>query len=311
MSERTDCIIVTAGPTYLDVDAYACCVAMAELLCLQGKNAVAYSNAPCNYGVCPSFLKEAPIETALPENVGVRNAEYVIVDVSDYEYIGDSVPQQRVVAIYDHHVGFEDHWRRRIGDNAHIEFIGAAATLIYREWKRANLLDKLSPVTAKLLIAAILDNTLNLSSSNTTREDIEAFEDLCKRATVGKEWCAWYFTEVQQAVQADLKEAILKDVKTIRQNEYLPPKIAQLCIWEVQSVLSRLTEIREWLDETAESWMMNLIDIKSHQGFIVCDDGYFQKQIEKTFGVVFMDGVAKMPAPFLRKEIIKKAIHKK
>ena len=33
--------IITAGSTYLDIDAYACMVALAELLSLQGKGAVA------------------------------------------------------------------------------------------------------------------------------------------------------------------------------------------------------------------------------------------------------------------------------
>ena len=47
--------IVTAGATYLDIDAYACMIALVELLRLQGAEAVAWSNAPCNYSVCPAL----------------------------------------------------------------------------------------------------------------------------------------------------------------------------------------------------------------------------------------------------------------
>jgi inorganic pyrophosphatase/exopolyphosphatase len=307
MSECTDCIIVTAGPTYLDVDAYACCVAMAELLRVQGKNAVAYSNAPCNYGVCPSFLKEAPIETALPENVDVQNAEYVIVDVSDYEYIGNSVPQQRVVAIYDHHVGFEEYWHLRIGDNAHIEFIGAAATLIYREWKKSGLTDKMQNATARLLLAAILDNTLNLTSSNATAEDKEVFRALCAHAGVGDEFRAAYFSEVQANVEADLKNAIFNDIKTVRDNPILPPRVAQLCVWNAERILEKLLEIRSWF--TDEPWMINVIDLAQNCSFFVCDNEQHQKKIESVFDVRFESGVAKTDIPYLRKQIIKNTLN--
>ena len=38
-------IIVTAGSSYLDIDAYACCIALKELFLLQGTDAIAYSPA--------------------------------------------------------------------------------------------------------------------------------------------------------------------------------------------------------------------------------------------------------------------------
>ena len=174
-----NCFILTAGSTYLDIDAYACMVAMAELLCLQGKNAIAYSNAPCNYSVCPSLLSDNQMQTTLPSRYAPESAKFIIVDVSDPNYLAKNVPLTNVIAVYDHHVGFEDYWMSRIGANARIEFIGAAATLIYREWKKAGLADKMQVGTAKLLIAAILDNTLNLTSSVTTKEDRETFSELC------------------------------------------------------------------------------------------------------------------------------------
>ena len=179
-----NCFILTAGSTYLDIDAYACMVAMAELLCLQGKNAIAYSNAPCNYSVCPSLLSDNQMQTTLPSRYAPESAKFIIVDVSDPNYLAKNVPLTNVIAVYDHHVGFEDYWMSRIGANARIEFIGAAATLIYREWKKAGLADKMQVGTAKLLIAAILDNTLNLISSVTTKEDREMFSELCEIAGV-------------------------------------------------------------------------------------------------------------------------------
>ena len=132
-------IIITAGSTYLDIDAYACMVAMAELLNLQGIHALAYSFAPCNYSVCSSLTMEDQILRELPSDISEETARYIIVDVSDPEFLENSVSLERVTEVYDHHVGFEEYWQSRIGDGSHIEFIGAAATLIYREWKKSGL----------------------------------------------------------------------------------------------------------------------------------------------------------------------------
>lgn len=301
-------IIITAGSNYLDIDAYACAVAMAELLCLQGKEAIAYSQADCNYSVCPSLVRDGQMLKALPDGYEAGESKYIIVDVSDPDYLEKSVPLDNVVAVYDHHVGFEDYWASRIGEDAKIEFIGAAATLIYREWKAAGLIDKMSGETARLLIAAILDNTLNLTSSVTTDEDVEVFEALCKRENVDARWCAEYFSEVQNSVEADLKNALFGDVKNIRDNPMLPQYMGQVAVWNVESILARLDEICEWFDESFNGWMLNIIDIQHNCNYFVCDSSEHQKKLAKVFDVEFKGCIAKTAVSYLRKEIIKKTL---
>ena len=297
--------IVTAGSRYIDIDAYACAVAMAELLSLKGENAFAYSIADANYSVCPSLMENSQLLRTLPSNFHDQETSYIIVDVSDPDYIKDVVPLDRVAAVYDHHVGFESYWAERIGDSAHIEFIGAAATLIYREWKLCGLQDSMSPYTARLLIAAILDNTLNLTSSNTTQEDKDVFDALCKQYDVGYDWCANYFTEVQKAVEADLKNALMGDLKIFSESTFLPQQIAQLCVWDANHVLARLPEIRSWF-YGGNSWMLNIISLREQKSYFVCDDTSYQKDISKVFDVYFENGVAISTVAYLRKEIIKK-----
>ena len=296
--------IVTAGANYLDIDAYACMVALSELLRLRGENAVAWSAAAGNYSVCPSLVKDGQILKELPE-AWEKQGSYIIVDVSDPEYLQKTVPLENVVAVYDHHVGFESYWQSRIGGNAKIEFIGAAATLIYREWEKAGLQDRMTLPTARLLTAAILDNTLNLTSSNTTDEDRAVFRELCEYAAVGEAWCAAYFSEVQAGVEADLRNALLNDTKTVRDNPVLPSKVAQLCVWDAESILRRLPEIRGWFEG---QWMLNIIDMQHRCSWFVCDDSYDQEKIGRLFDVLFENGVAKTLVPYLRKEIIKKTI---
>lgn len=311
LQEKKKGIIVTAGSNYLDIDAYACCVAMRELLVLKGEKAVSYSSAISNYSVCNSLMEDGQILKVLPEDFQLESAQYIIVDVSDPEYLKAAVPLDQISEVYDHHVGFENYWESRIGEGAHIEFIGAAATLIYREWKKAGLEDQMTCPTAQLLIAAILDNTLNLTSSNTTQEDIDAFHALCIKANVNERWSAVYFSEVQASIEADLKNALFNDLKVIQNNDILPTRIAQLCIWDAEHVLMRLSEIRQWFAEEAEHWMINIIDMKHYCSYFVCDDCYHQQRLERIFNITFDMGVAKTSIPYLRKEIIKKTKSKR
>ena len=301
--------IITAGSSYLDIDAYACMVAMAELYRLRGWEAMAYSRAGCNYSVAPSLVRPGQVLQELPSKAWKAEAQYIIVDVSDPAFLKDSVPLERVVEVYDHHVGFEEYWQSRIGDGAQIEFIGAAATLIYREWKSAGLEKRMSRESAKLLCAAILDNTLDLTSANTTDEDRDAFRELCALAGVEEDWRGSYFSEVQQTVEADLKNALLGDLKTLRDNPVLPPLVAQLCVWDARRVLDRLPEIRQWFRELPQPWLINLIDLKHRCNYFLCEDGHHQQKLEAVFGVSFRAGAARTDRTYLRKELIRKTHH--
>lgn len=308
MRREPEPIVVTAGSSYLDIDAYSCCVALAELYRRRGMEAVAVSAAPHNYSVCRFLTDKDMILPRLPWDMPAESVRYAIVDVSDPEYIRDAVPLEQVTEVYDHHVGFEKYWESRIGEAARIEFIGAAATLIYREWKRYGLQREMSRPTALLLIAGILDNTLNLTSANTTAEDIETFRELCAKEQVDGNWCAAYFAAVQANMTADLKNALFNDMKTIRGNAVLPPRVGQLCLWDAKGVLDRLSEIRQWMQGHPDSWMINVIDIKDRCSYFVCDDERYHGEMERIFDIHFEAGVAKTSVSYLRKEIIKKTI---
>lgn len=309
-NQITNYTIITAGSAYLDIDAYACMVAMAELLNTQNIKSIAYSDAPCNYSVCNSLIKECQITRKLQPEIAEK-ARYIVVDVSDPEFLKSSVPLDSVAEVYDHHVGFEDYWRERIGQGAHIEFIGSAATLIYREWERAGLQKKMSRSTALLLIAAILDNTLNLKSSNTTGEDVTVFNTLCEYARADEKFQTKYFSEVQRNVEKDLKNAIFNDIKNVQNNPVLPSRVAQLCVWNAESILARLSEIRKIFANEPENWMINIVDIKNGCNYFICDNEQYQEKIENSFNIRFVSGIAKTEKMYLRKEILKKTYIKK
>jgi len=308
MKENKKPLIVTAGDNYLDIDAYACAVAYAELLRLQGQSAAAYSKAPCNYSVPSSLLSKGEMLKELPR--GFEDADFIVVDVSDPEYMKRSVPLERVTAVFDHHTGFESYWQEKIGERARIEFIGAAATLIFREWEKAGLTEKMQPATARLLAAAILDNTLNLTSQNTTEEDKLALDRLLKRAGASERFGEEYFSNVQECILQNVAKALQNDLKTLPNQNVLPQNIAQLCVWDGERILESIALSASRLVQQGESLMVNLIDIKHGCSYFWCSEEKFQKTLSGIFGVEFEKAVAKTEVPYLRKEIIKKAFNR-
>ena len=166
-------IVITAGQKYSDIDILACAVAYKNLCDLQGRPAKVVLPGPINSSVTEEIKTwDFTIENEL---IGEPDShEYVLVDVSQPNYFAKFVIQEKIVEIYDHHCEFEDYWKEKLHNKAVIDPIGACATLIWEEFVKANLADKISPVSANLLSTAILSNTLNLQAQITSPRDKQA-----------------------------------------------------------------------------------------------------------------------------------------
>ena len=90
--------IVTSGSAYLDIDAYAGCIAYAELLRVLGEPAKAVSSAPLNDSICASLRAG---KVGLEAHVPGPHDEFVLVDVSHPGYLDPLVDIDRVVAVFD------------------------------------------------------------------------------------------------------------------------------------------------------------------------------------------------------------------
>lgn len=136
-------IVVTAGDKYTDIDVLACAVAYTELLKSDGKNAEAVLRGPLNKSITDEIRKlNYDYKT---EFTGAD--AFVIVDVSHPDYIANFVKEDKIVELYDHHTGFEKHFKKLLGNNSHIELIGAAATLIWEEFKKRGMSKKIKKTT--------------------------------------------------------------------------------------------------------------------------------------------------------------------
>ena len=199
--------------TYADIDVYASIIAYADLLNQRGKTAKTYIPVTPNYSV--------PDELRLPEWENAifnlqPNDEAIILDISNPEAIAKFVPDHQILEIIDHHPGYEKYWQTRIGDKAVIEKIGAVATSIFEWWGECWDYDKMSPEIAKLLLGAILDNTLNFNADITTERDHQAASKLAKIAkTTLEDFTNWYFSAVSQTILSDLRNALIKDCKQV------------------------------------------------------------------------------------------------
>ncbi|HEX4549501.1 DHH family protein [Pseudomonas sp.] len=299
--------IITSGASYLDIDAYACCIAYAELLNLQGIPARAVSSAKPNGSVSPTVLSwGAEFHRYSPQ----ANDEFVLVDVSDYQHFDPLVVLGQVVEVIDHHPGFERYWAERLGRAADIRPIGAAATLVFQRWRTAGLLPRISVQSAALLATAILDNTLDFSGQMTTELDIEAYEILAPRANLPANWPEQYFLECQAAIEADLQTALAADLKRFKPDSNLPQVFAQMTVWDADVLIEKQhVEISNWMAGQGDDWLLNVISIRDGKSCLLAEPVLSQHKLDRLLPLQWQAGMAVVKPSMLRKELLKLGLH--
>jgi inorganic pyrophosphatase/manganese-dependent inorganic pyrophosphatase len=295
--------VITSGASYLDIDAYACCIAYAELLNLQGSPARAVSSARPNSSVSPTVLSwGAAFQRYSPQ----ANDEFVLVDVSDYHHFDPLVVLDQVVEVIDHHPGYEPYWAERLGSAADILPIGAAATLVFQRWQAAGLLSRISEQSAKLLATAILDNTLNLTGQMTSEADIEAHEALTQRANLPANWPEQYFLECQAAIEANLQTALAADLKRFKPDSNLPQVFAQMTVWDADALLHKhRNEIGGWMVGQGDDWLLNVISIRDGKSCLLAEPLLSQQKLDRLLPLQWQAGMAVVKPSMLRKELLK------
>ncbi|TSD76124.1 DHH family protein [Pseudomonas sp. KBS0710] len=298
--------VVTSGSAYLDIDAYACCIAYAELLNHQGIQARAVSSAPLNFSICASVLGwHASLDDYRPG----AGDEFVLVDVSDYHHFDPVVALDQVCEVIDHHPGFEIHWAQKLGAQADIRPIGAAATLVFQRWEKSGLLPQISRHSAALLATAILDNTLNFTGKMTASLDIWAYEVLARRAGLAADWPQRYFSECQAAIEADLEVALAADMKHMTATRNLPQIIAQMTVWDAQGLLERHhAAIEHWLAAQGEDWLLNAISIRERKSYWLAERSLSQQKLSLLLSLNWQGTRAVLARAMQRKELVKLAL---
>lgn len=296
--------VVTSGSRYIDIDAYAGCIAYSHLLKLKGIQAKAVSTAKLNESITKRLLE---LGVNLDEYTPTEKDEFVVVDVSDRAFFDNLVKEDKVVEIIDHHTGFEDCWEKKLGNNSKIEFIGAVATIIFELYEKENLQDKITEDIAYLMMSAILDNTLNLKAKITTDRDKVAYKKLEKIVKDSENYASRYFKDCQKTIEKDLRVALENDTKIGVISKKLPNVISQLTVWNKDKILAHKDLIFNTLNKFESKWLLNLICLQEGKSYIVTSDDLLLKDVQKLLKGNINECYLECEDIWLRKEIIKLA----
>ena len=299
-------IVITVGKSYIDIDGYASSIAYRELLKIKGIESRFVSNAVLNYSITDS-LRNIPYNI---DDYSINsNDKYIILDLSDKSYFSLFVDENKIVEIIDHHPGFKDYWYKKLGNNAIIEPIGSVATIIIEKYIQDNLLDKMDKNIAKLLMAAILDNTLNFTANITTNRDKIAYKRL-EEITNEYDYASKYFSECQKYIENNLKQSIDNDIKFQKISDYLPKVLGQLTIWNIDKLLKKRDLINQIMNNYDNEWILNIISLSNNTSYIIYSNEETKNKLKQILNCYEKDEfLIKTPA-ILRKEIMNYALIK-
>ena len=170
--------IYVTGHKYPDTDTVCSAIAYAELLQKLGYDALptvlGEVNSETSY-----VLREAGVETPR-ELVDASGYNVVLVDHSNYKQSAEGLRDAHIISIIDHHGdGNVTTQSQLVYDSRPL---GSTATIIWIRYRNYGF--EPEPQTAKLMLGALLSDTLNLKSENTTSADREAVKALSARAGV-------------------------------------------------------------------------------------------------------------------------------
>ncbi len=291
-------LVLTVGNSYVDIDGYASCIAYRELLKMRGEEAMFVTDALFNYSITNSLLESSYIK----DDYTVSEEDtFIVLDLSNKEYFPRFVKEEKIVELIDHHRGFEEYWNSKLGDRAIIESIGAVATIIVEKYEQYNMFQKMDKKIALLLMAAILDNTLNFTADITSDRDIRAYKRL-QELTGEIDYADIYFKESQEAILNNIEEAIVNDIKYQKENDKLPRIIGQLTIWDINDLNHSI--IRQIMNNKGSNWIINIISLKDNISYIMCSDDAIEKDMILLLNGEQKKGFVVLKPAKLRKEIM-------
>lgn len=300
-------IVITSGEKYIDIDAYASCIAYAILLKSIDISARAVTTAPLNKSI-PDLIRK--INLSFDNYIPTDNDEFIILDVSNPNMFDSMVKLENIIEVIDHHTGYEDFWKEKELHKeikkAEIDFVGAVCTNIYEKFVKLHKTDLLTEDLCKLLTAGILDNTLNLKAIITTERDKKAYNKLLKLGNLDENWAKEYFSACEEGILKDLKSAIINDIKNAKENKNLPDVFGQLTIFNSKKILEQAELIKK-IFSGYDEWMINIISLEDGKSYIITDSEKTKLNLENLFNLKFDGDILILDKFMLRKEIIKKA----
>lgn len=291
------------GRAYADIDVLACAAAYKQYLQLQGHCAHALITGPWNQTI-PLSVKQWQTEVEKEFLYSGKDCNFVLVDFSDPHYVDSFVDINAVVEVFDHHYGYENYWKEKLGDKAYIEKVGACATLIYEKFKEARIEDKITSVNANLLYTAIFANTLDFKSAVTHERDRVAANELLVYTSLPPDWKEQYYAEIETEFLQNSLQNIMQDTKRITIFN-TPFNFAQIELANARSFLQKSMENLVRLGE-CEHWVINIVSIQEGCSYLYCNwSALFEHLKRITSAKITEINMLVTPRLWLRKELLK------
>lgn len=300
--KNADEVVITAGSAYTDIDVFACAAAYKRLCELKGVHAKIVLPGPLNASVSKSVQALHVLYSQSYEDN--EHANYVLVDVSDPHHVPSFFHEDRALAVFDHHWGYEAYWQSRIGDGAKIEFVGSCATLLWEAFVKEDLQNQIGDTVSLLLYTAILSNTLNLNAQITSERDRKALQHLAKSKPDG--WEEQYFNEVSAEILLNPDKAMKHDTKnvTIHDRQY---SIIQIELWNSQQFVKEQYETILTRLQSAPTPYAFFTSPSLSEGinYLVCHNDEMRSVLKTCIDADFEGNNGTTTKLWLRKEIIK------
>ncbi len=297
---------ITSGEKYVDIDAFACVFAYRELLLTEGKNVQVVLTGALNHSVTSS-LKDLAGNFFVTKPTIPNPKQVVIMDISEPSHLPLFANESTIIEVYDHHFGFESFWKKKIGDRAKIEAVGACTTLIWEECKKRNN-GKITRKSATLLALGIISNTLNFRSGITTERDHVAFQELKARGNISDALTEGYFLDQEKTLNSNIPKTLREDTK-IQEVQSIGKTfvIGQLELWDSESFIRKNEAlIRKTLSEFGNTyWFLNAPSIHTGRTYFVSDNTFIQEHLTQKTGAKFEGAIGVAPRLWLRKEILR------
>lgn len=297
-------IIITSGKKYIDIDAYAGIFAYKMLLQSLGyHNVFAVTTATENKSISP-IIKDLGFEF---DNISLnKNTKFIILDVSNPDFFDKIVKHENILEIIDHHTGYEEYWKNFKYIKTNIDFIGSICTIIYEKFEKENKTNLLNTKICKLLIAGILDNTLNLKSNITTARDIQAYNKLLQIGNIDENWYIEYFNSCYKNIEDNIEIAIKNDIKIETINHILPPVFGQLIVLDKKVIFNNIEKVYN-IFKDYNSWVLNVICLTDGKSYLFFNNIQVRRNLELLFNTTTSENFIVLDKFMLRKEIMKLA----
>jgi len=298
-------IVVTSGIKYTDIDGLASAIAYADLLKLQGKKALAVLVGPLNHSVTKT-VRYWGLDYA--NNFHDLNNDFVLVNISEASHFPTFVNQNRIIRILDNHYGFEKFWEERLSKESIIEPVGSCATLIWEQYRKTGLKDKIKTVDACLLAAAIVSNTLDFKANVTKLKDIAAFKELEPKIGMEEGWIRQYFEEQEDKILEDVMDAVIRDTKVQHiPNLKMDVVAGQLEFWDARLFMeNNRKDVKNALESfDSENWFFVCPSIEEGKTYLYSENETIKNLLSKAMRTSFHGDIAETNKLYLRKEVLK------